>query len=58
MLTQMLVICLEWWVLAVAASPSGTMIVVQMLVMNLIMAVAKAMQIASVTACNVKSIVK
>ena len=41
-----------------AASPSGTMIVVQVLVMNLIMEVAKAMQIASVIASNVKNIVK
>jgi hypothetical protein len=55
---RMHVICLEWWVLVVAASPSGTMIVVQMLVMNLIMAVAKAMEIASVIASNVKNIVK
>jgi hypothetical protein len=52
------VICLEWWVLAVAALPSGTMIVVEILVMSLIMAVAKAMQIASVIASSVKNIAK
>jgi hypothetical protein len=52
------VICLEWWDLVVAALSSGIMIAAQIPVMSLIMEVAKAMQIALMTASSVKSIVK
>lgn len=52
------VICLEWWDLVVAASSNGITIAVQIPVMSLIMEVAKAMQIASMTASSVKSFVK
>lgn len=55
---KMLVICLEWWVLVVAACRSGIMIVVQMPVMSLIMEDAKETQIASMIANSVKSTVK